>query len=106
LRGGVRGAAGRDRAAAPGRAREGGVAMSAALLSHSALVDTVARDSLPPGEEGPDLLVEEAGLSYPERLNCAVALLDDQVAAGNGDRPAFVTPHQELTYRQLPEGVD
>ncbi len=80
--------------------------MSAALPSHSAHVDTFARDNLPPLEEWPDLLVEEAGLSYPERLNCAVALLDDQVAAGNGDRPAFVTPNESLTYRQLQERVD
>jgi 2-aminobenzoate-CoA ligase len=80
--------------------------MSAALPSQSAHVDTFARDNLPPVEEWPDLLVEEAGLSYPERLNCAVALLDDQVAAGNGDRPAFVTPNESLTYRQLQERVD
>jgi 2-aminobenzoate-CoA ligase len=80
--------------------------MSAALPSHSAHVDTFARDNLPPVDEWPDLLVEEAGLSYPERLNCAVALLDDQVAAGNGDRPAFVTPNESLTYRQLQQRVD
>jgi 2-aminobenzoate-CoA ligase len=67
------------------------------------LVDTFAADGLPPREQWPDLLIEPLG--YPDRLNCAVALLDDMVAE-HGDRPAFVTDDETLTYRELKAKVD
>jgi 2-aminobenzoate-CoA ligase len=63
------------------------------------LVDTFAADGLPPQEEWPDLTIEQLG--YPARLNCAVALLDDNVAAGHGDRPVLVFDGTTLTYRDL-----
>jgi 2-aminobenzoate-CoA ligase len=68
------------------------------------LVDTFARDGLPPREQWPDLLIEPLG--YPAQLNCAVALLDDTVGAGNGDRPAFIAESETLTYRELQARVD
>jgi 2-aminobenzoate-CoA ligase len=62
------------------------------------LVDTFAADGLPPREEWPDLTIEQLG--YPERLNCAVALLDDNIDE-HGDRPAIVFEGDTLTYRDL-----
>jgi len=68
------------------------------------LVDTFARDGLPPREQWPDLLIEPLG--YPAQLNCAVALLDDTIRAGHRDRPAFITDSETLTYGELGAKVD
>jgi len=68
------------------------------------LTDTFARDSLPPRDQWPDLLIEPLG--YAERLNCEVALLDDAIAAGHGDRVAFRSPSESLTYRDLKDRVE
>jgi len=68
------------------------------------LVDTFARDGLPPRGEWPDLLCDPLG--YPDSLNCAVALLDDTVAAGHGERPALIAASESLTYRELQTRVD
>jgi 2-aminobenzoate-CoA ligase len=67
-------------------------------------VDTFARDNLPPRAQWPELLIEPLG--YPERLNCAVALLDDAVAAGHAERAAVRSPDVVLTYRELQSQVD
>ena len=56
------------------------------MSSATAHVDTFARDRLPPPQQMPELLFELPGLQFPERLNCAVELLDRHVAAGRGDR--------------------
>ncbi len=55
-------------------------------MSRSAHVDTFARDHLPPHEQWPELLFELPELQFPERLNCAHALLDRWVEQGQGDR--------------------
>jgi 2-aminobenzoate-CoA ligase len=68
------------------------------------LVDTFAQDGLPPRAEWPELLIEPLG--YPAELNCAVALLDDTVGAGHGDRLAFIAESETLTYRELQAKVD
>jgi len=67
----------------------------------SAHADTFARDHLPPHEEWPEFLFTLPELQYPERLNCAAALLDAVVAQGLGERPAIVTPERRLTYAEL-----
>ncbi|MBV8643331.1 MAG: benzoate-CoA ligase family protein [Candidatus Eremiobacteraeota bacterium] len=67
----------------------------------SAHADTFARDHLPPHEEWPEFLFTLPELQYPERLNCAAALLDAAVAQGLGERPAIVTPERRLTYAEL-----
>ena len=59
-------------------------------------MDSFARDRLPPREEWPVL----TPLPYPERLNCATALLDANLAA-RADHPALVTPAETLTYAEL-----
>ena len=69
--------------------------------SSSAHLDRYVRDRLPPPGDWPDLRCDRAGLRYPERLNCAVELLDRMVAEGHGERIALRTPEAECTYRQL-----
>jgi len=67
----------------------------------SAYRDTFARDNLPPREAWPELRFDLPELRYPPRLNAAAALLDGQVAAGRGDRPAVVSEAETLTYAEL-----
>ena len=64
-------------------------------LSPSAHVDTFCRDSLPPFEQWPELRFDLAELQYPDRLNCAAALLDDVAARLGPDRPCLHAPGQE-----------
>ncbi len=61
-------------------------------LSESAHVDTFCRDNLPPPEQWPELLLDFPDVQYPDRLNCAVELLDRGVEAGEGDRPCLLSP--------------
>ncbi len=74
-------------------------------MAYTAHVDTFTRDNLPPAGELPEFLFELPELRYPDRLNCAVELLDKTVAAGHGDRPvlhAMVGGRKySCTYRQL-----
>ncbi|HVE62503.1 MAG TPA: AMP-binding protein [Mycobacteriales bacterium] len=56
----------------------------------SAHSDTFTRDALPPREAWPDLVFDLPELQYPERLNCAVELLDRVVDRLGGDRPCLV----------------
>jgi len=68
--------------------------------------DTFARDNLPPGELWPDMAATLPELQYPDRLNCAAALLDDMVAQGFGARPAIHSYQESWTYAELLEKVD
>ncbi len=71
-------------------------------MTPSAHVDTFARDHLPPRETWPDLIFDRPELRYPERINCAAALLDDAVARGWGDRIAILSPDGvRWTYAEL-----
>src|SRR5262245_19440536 len=67
----------------------------------SAHLDSFALKNLPPREQWPDLLFDLPGLRYPERLNCAAVLLDEQVRAGHGARIAIRAPDGECSYAQL-----
>ncbi|MBY0337563.1 MAG: AMP-binding protein [Acetobacteraceae bacterium] len=64
--------------------------------------DGFARDNLPPREDWPAF---RHSIAYPERLNCAVELLDRNLPA-RGDHPALITPAETLTYRQLAARVN
>jgi 2-aminobenzoate-CoA ligase len=75
-------------------------------LTPSAHLDSFTRDSLPPPDQWPDLLLDRPEFSYPVRLNCAVELLDRNIARGRGNHPAIVTPAETLTYSQLADRVD
>src|SRR5207245_11351833 len=73
---------------------------------YSAHIDTFARDNLPPRDQWPDLIFTLPELQYPERLNCAVELLDYWVDQGRGASPAIFSASGTLTYAQLREQVD
>jgi 2-aminobenzoate-CoA ligase len=71
----------------------------------TAHLDTFVLDHLPPRDLWPDLRFDGVPelASYPERVNCAVELLDRNVAAGGGDRIAFHFPGGAWTYAELLE---
>ena len=70
----------------------------------SAHADTFARDNLPPRELWPvmDYSVLPV-LAYPDQMNCAVELLDGAIARGWGDRVAFRSPTESVTYHGMLE---
>lgn len=67
--------------------------------------DNFAYDRLPPRELWPELIFDLPELRYPERLNCAVALLDDMIAAGAGNRACFIGDDAVWTYAEVAERV-
>ncbi len=62
------------------------------ILTPSAHVDTFCRDSLPPTDQWPRMTRDNPELQYPDRLNCAAALLDDVVGRLGPDRPCLLSP--------------
>jgi 2-aminobenzoate-CoA ligase len=70
-------------------------------LSPSVHVDTFCRDNLPPEDHWPTLRFELPELQYPQRLNCASALLDDVATTYGPDRPCLLTPEETWTYGDL-----
>ncbi len=71
------------------------------MTSYSAHSDTFARDHLPAAEDQPLYLFDRPEFRFPERLNCAVEMLDKQVAAGHGERPCLISPNQRWSYAEL-----
>ncbi|MET7650828.1 AMP-binding protein [Streptomyces sp. NPDC005486] len=72
-------------------------------MNVSAHVDTFARDHLPPPGDRPDLRFDLPGLNYPDRVNCAAALLDGAAP----ERPVFHTGSgPSWTYGELRARVD
>ena len=70
--------------------------------SSSAHVDTYCRENLPPESEWPDFLLDRPELTYPDRLNCATALLDQTVQDYGADRPCLLAPGGDTwSYGQL-----
>ena len=72
-------------------------------LSRSAHVDTFTRDRLPPQEQWPELRFDLPELDYPDRLNCAVRLLDETIERIGPDRRCLITDAEEWTYGRLLE---
>ena len=70
-------------------------------MKKTAHVDTFALDNLPPKSQWPEFRFDLPELQYPERLNCAAVLVDERVAAGEGDRIALRSPDGQCTYLQL-----
>ena len=71
-------------------------------LMPSAHVDTFCRDNLPPVDTWPEFRFDLPELHYPDRLNCAVALLDDVIDRHGADRPCLLSPGGESwTYGEL-----
>jgi 2-aminobenzoate-CoA ligase len=78
----------------------------ASRTRYTAHVDTYAADNLPAIEDWPQFQFALPGggtLTYAERLNCAVELLDRMVANGHGERPALHFQGDTLTYRDVLE---
>src|SRR5947209_7890987 len=75
-------------------------------MIESAHIDNFARDNLPPPSQWPEFLFALPELNYPDRLNCAVELLDRWVAAGRGDAPCLISAAESLSYAQLAEQVN
>jgi 2-aminobenzoate-CoA ligase len=59
-------------------------------LTPSAHVDTFCRDHLPPADQWPELEFTLPELQYPERLNCADALLAGTMDRLGPDRPCLL----------------
>src|SRR5215813_231072 len=60
------------------------------MLTPSAHADTFCRDHLPPADQWPDLEFTLPELAYPDRLNCAGALLADTISELGADRPCLL----------------
>ena len=60
-------------------------------LSPSAHVDTFCRDNLPPQSQWPEFRFDLPDVQYPDRLNCAVELLDTVIAADLSNLDALVS---------------
>ncbi|WP_428696237.1 benzoate-CoA ligase family protein [Stappia sp.] len=69
-------------------------------MARSAHLDTFAADNLPPRDLWPDFINLDR-LGYPERMNCAVELVDRNVEEGRGDKLALVSPSERWTYGEL-----
>ena len=77
------------------------------MKAATAHVDTFARDRLPAAAAQPEFIFERPELRLPERLNCAVELLDRHVDAGRGGRPCVRAPGgPDWTYAELLERAD
>lgn len=81
--------------------------LTPAVLTPSAHRDTFPRDHLPPAGQWPELVFDPPELRGPDRLNCAVELLDRTVDAFGADRPVFHLPSGDTwSYGQLRTRVD
>ncbi len=78
-----------------------------AALSPSAHADTFCRDHLPPAQTWPEFVFDLPELQYPERLNCAVSLLDAVIDRLGPDRRCLLTPAgKSWTYGELQGAVN
>jgi len=77
------------------------MASRAPSLGPTAHVDTFARDSLPPLDQWPDLLLDRLEFQYPLYLNVAVELTDRMVEKGFGDHVALIGNGRRRTYKEL-----
>jgi 2-aminobenzoate-CoA ligase len=64
-------------------------------------VDTYVLDRLPEAEAQPEFLFDLPDVQYPEALNAGVALIDEAVARGWGERIAVVRDDGNWTYGDL-----
>ncbi|GGM98559.1 acetyl-CoA synthetase [Terrabacter tumescens] len=71
-------------------------------LARSAHTDTFCRDNLPPQQLWPQFRFDLPDVQYPERLNCAVELLDRVIEQHSADRPCLRSPDGTIwTYGDL-----
>jgi 2-aminobenzoate-CoA ligase len=70
-------------------------------MTYTAHTDTFARDNLPPKDQWADLIFDLPELQYPDKLNCAVELLDKAMDKGWGNRVAILGNGIRWTYAEL-----
>ena len=70
-------------------------------MTTTAHKDTFARDNLPPKDQWADLVFDLPELQYPDKLNCAVELLDKAMDKGWGNRVAILGNGIRWTYAEL-----
>jgi 2-aminobenzoate-CoA ligase len=70
---------------------------------YTAHVDRFARDNLPPPDEWPVFMFDRPEVQYPDRLNCASALLDAAITEGYGERTAIHSDSGSWSYSDLLE---
>ncbi|RJF95966.1 benzoate-CoA ligase family protein [Noviherbaspirillum saxi] len=75
-------------------------------MNETAYTDSFARDHLPPREQWPELLFDLPELQYPQRLNCAIELLDKMVTSGSAGKPALIHRSMSWTYAELLDKVN
>src|SRR5215813_4603676 len=75
-------------------------------MTPSAHRDSFSRDNLPPRAEWPDFLFGLPELAYPDRVNCAVELVDRWLPRGHGERPCLIADAESLTYAEVAERVN
>ncbi len=68
-------------------------------LIRSAHVDTFCRDHLPPAEQWPEFRFDIPEVQYPERLNCAVELLDRTAQRYGAERECLRPPAERASER-------
>jgi len=71
--------------------------------SESAHIDRFVHDNLPPQDLWPsfDFSNLPDGITYPDRMNCAKIMLDDNIERGFGDRPAVLFDDLSWSYSEL-----
>src|SRR2546421_10813522 len=74
--------------------------------THTAYVDTFARDHLPPPDQLPEFIFSRPELQYPARLNCVGNFLDRWVVEGRGEAPCIFSPEVSYSYRELQQLVN
>ena len=72
----------------------------------TAYQDSFASDNLPPRSAWPELRFDLPELHYPERLNCAVEMLDKMAVGSRAAKPAIVDRDGAWTYADLKERTD
>ena len=70
-------------------------------MAYTAHIDRFTANNLPPPELQPEYIFELPELQFPERLNCAVELLDKHVAQGRGERLCIQAEGLRWTYAEL-----
>ena len=67
----------------------------------TAHLDTFVHDNLPPIELQPDFIFELPELEFPDKMNCAVEILDMAISKGYGDRICIQCDRLTWTYQDL-----
>jgi 2-aminobenzoate-CoA ligase len=75
-------------------------------MAVTAYKDTFAADNLPSRALWPEISFDLPELQYPERVNCAVELLDGMVANGCAEKVAIYGAKDTWTYAQLQAQVN